>query len=115
MFESVHFGEDMAVHQEQILPPVVVEVEKTASPSNEPGIASKPGGKCCIFKIALAHGAIQALALVGEIGAENIDASHRRCNRRPSRPCPKALCRSHRAPRREDTLFLELAIALVDV
>src|SRR5262249_31790215 len=70
--QAIHFRKGMPVHQKEILQPVVVEIEEAAAPANIPRVAGQPCWKRHIVELAAAAIAIQRLALVGEISAEDV-------------------------------------------
>src|SRR6266702_1061615 len=65
--QSVHFRERMTVHQQQVLPAVVVKIEKAATPSHVARVVCQTGGRGHIVELPFVPVVIQRLALVGEI------------------------------------------------
>src|SRR6185437_10681848 len=62
--QFIHFGEGMTVDQEEILPAVVVEVEKAGSPSDVASILAQTGIQRHVIEIAPAAIAVERLKLV---------------------------------------------------
>src|SRR5947209_4169280 len=67
--EAVDFREHVPVHNEQVLPAVVIEIEERAAPTHEASVVAKTGGECHVVKLAIAAVVVQRFMLVGEISA----------------------------------------------
>src|SRR5690349_11804458 len=61
----------MAVHQNQVFPTVVVEIEKCASPADESGIVRHAGAEGGVFELGSSAVTIERLALVGKVGSKD--------------------------------------------
>src|SRR5215510_4406427 len=65
----------MTVHQQQILPTVVIEIEETAAPSYVAGVVRQPGGRGDFVELARPSVAVQCFALVREVGTKDVQPS----------------------------------------
>src|SRR5471032_3156280 len=70
--QPLDFGEYVPVHQQNIFPAIVVEIEKAASPADKTRVARQARGNRGVVELAAAPVVIQGLALVRKIAAENI-------------------------------------------
>src|SRR5258708_34251921 len=70
--EPVHLRKGMTVHQQQSFVPVVVEIQKSASPANEACVERHAGRNSHIVEFGIAAIAIERLAFVRKIGAEDV-------------------------------------------
>ncbi len=70
---AVDFGIDVPVHQNQIGPAIVVEVEEHGSPAQILRVQAQSRGRGRIGKGAVAVVAVQRRSIVGEIGFENVE------------------------------------------
>src|SRR5437660_7847021 len=71
----VDFWIDVAVHQQQIRPAIVVEVHEHRAPSEVLGMQTEAGRIGSISESAIAVVAIERGAVVREIGFENVELS----------------------------------------
>src|SRR5581483_12213504 len=71
--QTIHFREDVAVYQQQVLPAIVIEVEKTAAPTDVAGIATETCGGGHVIEVGSAAVSIQRLTLVREIRSEYVE------------------------------------------
>src|SRR5882672_931862 len=70
--QPVHFRECVAVHQQQVFPAVVVEVEKTAAPAYIARVVRHAGGGRDVVELGRAAIAVEGLALIGKVGAKDV-------------------------------------------
>src|SRR6266571_1087048 len=64
---------DVAVHLEDVNPPVVVEVDKAAAPAKKAGVDSDTPPKCGLFKSAFARVLVEVGGVAGKVGFEYIE------------------------------------------
>src|SRR6266571_6309417 len=64
---------DVAVHLEDVNPPVVVEVDKAATPAKKAGVHSDTPPKCDLFKSAFARVLVEVGGVAGKVGFEYIE------------------------------------------
>src|SRR5258706_9892156 len=65
--------EHVPVHQQQILPSVVIEIEKPAAPADIARILRDPRRDGRVIEFAAASASIERLPLVGKIAPKNIE------------------------------------------
>ena len=70
----VDLGIDVPIHQQQIRPPIVIEVEKHRSPSQIFGVEAKPSRGSHIVECSIAVVAIEGRSIVGKVRLENVKA-----------------------------------------
>ena len=98
--ETLDLRKRVAVHQQQILPAVIVEIKKSAAPSHKTRVVRDAGGQSNIIEFRPAPVAIQRLALVGEVAAENVRS-----------PVAVVITRSHAHARHSLAVFVESCAA----
>src|SRR5260370_17327646 len=68
----VHFWVDVSVHQQQVGPAIVIEVEEQGVPSEILGVESQSGGERNVVKCSISVVTIERGSVVGKIGAKNV-------------------------------------------
>src|SRR5580700_4835205 len=113
--QPVDLRKRVTVHQQQIRPAIVVEIEKSASPTDEARIPRDAGLHADVLKLALALIPVKRFRLIGKIGAKNREQPFVQIIRRrhPHARQSLAIIVERGAPKQ--SLVHELPVSLIDI
>src|SRR6185312_5882909 len=69
--QILYFGEGVTVHEQQIFPAIVIEIEEAGTPADVTRISAESGFKCDVVEDSFSSIAIERFEFIGKIASKN--------------------------------------------